>query len=183
MDSEGTEGNRVTERGIQLARWHGLIKLVKLVQYSTNQNICQEGREEKLRRSFKEKTEARMKLLGVTAVDMGNTLGKPKSRVSEALSGETTDAAEALRVRIDRALTGMMDERRRELEDELEAARDHARGSDLHRHRGRDPRRGMDPRNQDVPGVGRGCAADAGAQDREIRIKKKEGKRNGKQAG
>ena len=77
-----------------------------------------------MRRSYKEKTEARMKLLGVTAVDMGNTLGKPKSRVSEALSGETTDAAEALRVRIDRTLTGMTDERRRELEDELEAARD-----------------------------------------------------------
>mgnify|MGYP006898631457 CR=1 FL=1 len=77
-----------------------------------------------MRRSYKEKTEARMKLLGVTAVDMGNTLGKPKSRVSEALSGETTDAAEALRLRIDRTLTGMTDERRRELEAELEAERD-----------------------------------------------------------
>ena len=77
-----------------------------------------------MRRTYKEKTEARMKLLGVTAGEMGNTLGKPKSRMSEALSGEMTAAAASLRLCIDRALTGMTDERRRELEAELEAARD-----------------------------------------------------------
>lgn len=76
-----------------------------------------------MKRSFKEKIEVRMKLLGVTAEEIGATLGKTKSRVSEALSGKTTDAAEALRRRIDYTLTGMTDERRRALEAELEAER------------------------------------------------------------
>lgn len=75
-------------------------------------------------RSYKEKTEVKMKLLGVTAGDIGDTLGKPRSRMSEAMGGEMTDAAASLRIRIDRTLTGMTDERRRELEAELEAVRD-----------------------------------------------------------
>ena len=76
-----------------------------------------------MRRNFKDKAEARMKLLGLTAGDVGEMVDKPKSRVSEALSGENTPAAATLRVRIDQVLTGLTRDRRSELEAEIEASR------------------------------------------------------------
>lgn len=75
-------------------------------------------------RTYKDRVEARMKLLGVTAADMSEAVCKPRSRLSEALNGEATPAAECLRVLVDKTLVGMADKRRREIEAELEAARD-----------------------------------------------------------
>lgn len=75
-------------------------------------------------RTYKDRVEARMKLLGVTAADMSEAVCKPRSRLSEALNGEATQAAECLRVLVDKTLIGMADKRRREIEAELEAARD-----------------------------------------------------------
>lgn len=77
-----------------------------------------------MKRNFKEAAESRMKMLGLTAGDVGEMLDKPKSRVSEALNGENTPAAATLRVRIDQILTGLTRDRRSELEAEIEAARD-----------------------------------------------------------
>ena len=72
---------------------------------------------------FKERTEAEMKLLGVTAAEVGAMLGKNKVRVSEAMNGEESPAAAYLRSAIREKLTGLKDEKRHALEDEIEAAR------------------------------------------------------------
>lgn len=77
-----------------------------------------------MKRNFREKAEARMKLLGVTAGDVGKLVDKPSSRVSEAMHGEATSAAGMLRVKIDQALTGLTNDRRSKLEADLEAVRD-----------------------------------------------------------
>ena len=74
-------------------------------------------------RNYKDRIEARMKLLGVTAADMSEAVCKPRSRLSEAMNGEATPAAECLRLLVERTLIGMVDNKRREIEAELEAAR------------------------------------------------------------
>lgn len=77
-----------------------------------------------LRSSYKDRVEARMRLLGVTAAEMSEATCKPRSRLSEALNGEATPAAECLRRLVEKTLIGMVDSKRREIEAELEAARE-----------------------------------------------------------
>lgn len=77
-----------------------------------------------MKNNYKAKTEARMKLLGVSAKDMSEMVEKPATRVSEALSGDMSYGAAQLRTKIDQILTGLTVDRRRELEDQLEEARD-----------------------------------------------------------
>lgn len=74
--------------------------------------------------NYKSKTEAKMKLLGVSAKDMSVMVEKPATRVSEALSGDMSYGAAQLRTKMDQILTGLTAERRRELEAQLEEARD-----------------------------------------------------------
>ena len=77
-----------------------------------------------MKNNYKAKTEAKMKLLGVSSGELAEMFDKPIPRVSEALAGDMAQRAAVLRVQIDQALTGLVTERRRELEAQLEEARD-----------------------------------------------------------
>ena len=77
-----------------------------------------------MKRNYRDKAEAKMKMLGVTTQEIAEQLDKPSSRISEAMSGSTERGAAMLRVYIDQILTGLTRDRRSELEAEIEAARD-----------------------------------------------------------
>ena len=77
-----------------------------------------------MKRNYRDKAEAKMKMLGVTTKEIAEQLDKPSSRISEAMSGRTERGAAMLRVYIDQILTGLTRDRRSELEAEIEAARD-----------------------------------------------------------
>ena len=72
---------------------------------------------------FKHRCEMRMKSFGLTTEALGAMFGKAKARVIEALRGDTTAAAQRLRVKIDLKLTGMCDEARARVAAEIEAVR------------------------------------------------------------
>lgn len=62
---------------------------------------------------FKERTEVRMTALGLSQNDMAELLGVARTRITEALRGDTTPAASNLRIRMDQALSRMADDKRR----------------------------------------------------------------------
>lgn len=72
---------------------------------------------------FKHRCEMRMKSFGLTTEALGAMFGKAKTRVIEALRGDNTDAARSLRVQIDLKLTGLCDEERGRVANEIEAVR------------------------------------------------------------
>ena len=73
---------------------------------------------------FKHRCEVRMKSFGITTEALGAMLGKAKARVIEALrGGDNTPLAQSMRVQIDLKLTGMCDEERGRVVNEIEAVR------------------------------------------------------------
>lgn len=75
------------------------------------------------RDEFKHVCEMRMKSFGVTTEALAAMFGKAKARVVEALRGDRTPIAQQLRVQIDLKLTGMCDEERACVVEEIEAVR------------------------------------------------------------
>lgn len=75
------------------------------------------------RDEFAHRCKVRMAALGVTMEKLGCILAKSTTRVIKALSGENTAAAQSLRLQIDLTLTGMCDEERARVAQEIEAAR------------------------------------------------------------
>ena len=68
---------------------------------------------------FKDRTEVRMTALGITQRDLGELLGKPQSRIGEAMNGDTSPAAGSLRVQMDLALTRLIDDKRTWMTDDF----------------------------------------------------------------
>lgn len=71
------------------------------------------------RNYFKERVELRMAALGIVQKQLAEKLGKPIQRLTEALRGDNTAAAQSLRVKIDLALTGMCNEKREQMAAEI----------------------------------------------------------------
>lgn len=76
------------------------------------------------RDEFKHTCEMRMKSFGISTEALAAMFGKAKARVVEALGGDRTPRAQQLRVQIDLKLTGMCDEERACVVEEIEAVRD-----------------------------------------------------------
>ena len=71
------------------------------------------------RNHFKERCEVRMTALGMVQKDLAELVGKPVPRLVEALRGDTTNAASALRVKMDLALTRLIDDKRTWMTDDF----------------------------------------------------------------
>lgn len=75
------------------------------------------------RNYFKERVEIRMAALGLVQKQLAEKLGKPIQRLTEALRGDNTAAAQSLRVKIDLTLAGMCNEKREQMAAEIEKVR------------------------------------------------------------
>ncbi len=74
------------------------------------------------RNNFKERCDVRMAALNLTQDQLGEIVGKPRQRLTEAFRGDKTPAALALRVTIDQALIRLVGEKRREMAEEIKQA-------------------------------------------------------------
>lgn len=71
------------------------------------------------RNNFKERCDVRLAALNLTQDQLGELVGKPRQRLTEAFRGEKTPAASALRITIDQALSRKIDEKRIEMLDDV----------------------------------------------------------------
>lgn len=69
--------------------------------------------------NFKNRCEVRMAALGMTQKALGILVGKPQPKINDALAGDTSPAASALRVTIDQILNRRVDEKRIGMLDDL----------------------------------------------------------------
>lgn len=78
----------------------------------------------KVRRDeFKHRCTVRMAAFGLSGSELGAFFDKAKSRVTEALRGDNTEAARKLRLQIDLKLTGMCNEERERVAAEINEVR------------------------------------------------------------
>ena len=71
------------------------------------------------RNNFKERCDVRLAALNMTQDQLGELVGKPRQRLTEAFRGEKSPAASSLRVAIDQALNRKIEEKRVEMIDAL----------------------------------------------------------------
>ena len=71
------------------------------------------------RNNFKERCDVRLAALNLTQDQLGELVGKPRQRLTEAFRGEKSPAASSLRVAIDQALNRKIEEKRVEMIDAL----------------------------------------------------------------
>ena len=76
------------------------------------------------RNHFKERCEVQLKALGITQAELAEMLGKPISRLTEALRGDTTPAASNTRVQMAQILNSLCDRKRERMAAELESKRE-----------------------------------------------------------
>ena len=71
------------------------------------------------RNNFKERCDVRLAALNMTQDQLGELVGKPRQRLTEAFRGEKSPAASSLRVAIDQALNRKIEEKRVVMIDDL----------------------------------------------------------------
>lgn len=76
------------------------------------------------RNHFKERAEVKLTGLGLTLKDLSDLMNVPVSRISEAMNGDNTPRANALRINMDQMLNRLIDQKRDIVAKKLEEVRE-----------------------------------------------------------